>query len=291
MTAPVFDNASEFATINADTSLLLILPTRTNGNLLIGVVSVSGDTPVTWPTGWTPLDSETAANNGGFSYAYCYVTDSEVAPTVTWTGIQNARGVVVQYSGAAASSPIGAQNKTQDFGFGEISMTNPGVTTTAVDSAVCILGNFVMCTAPPTIAGYAQKWVDPTGTAFALYDVALSTLGSASAAISLALGSFMGYQTFGFEILAVPDVPDVPDAPAPPTTVKGAKGYRIIAGPSGPEHTFRTVSVQGTGPSKGLSLGNQETNAAGGEYETVYAGPTGASGFPMIFVDGYTGPA
>jgi hypothetical protein len=83
--------------------------------------------------------------------------------------------------------------------------------------------------------------------------------------------------------------PEPPAAPAAP--VKGAKGYRILAGPAGFDHLFRTVTVLGTGPNSGFGIGNQATDNDGGEIETVYAGPTGAAGFKTVYVAGYTGPA
>ena len=198
-TSPWFVNASSLASQNAVTNLTLNLPSsRTTGNLLIGFVTIGNNTAVTWPAGWTPIDSSIV--DMSMSYAYCYVTGSETAPNLTWNGSQeNARGIIVQYAGTAASSPIGATNKHQDFSVGAVTMTDAGITTTAANSTVGILGNFEFVSVP-TISGYAQR--GSYDSTFALYDVAMSTLGSTSTAISQSLGSFVGYQLFGFEILA-----------------------------------------------------------------------------------------
>ena len=153
-----------------------------------------------------------------------------------------------------------------------------------------------------TAAGFSGIAADATFTLIESFQnfIANTYLGSqseykvqAAPLAAVARNVFTGVSDSTNYIAQVDAIQAVAPAPAPAVdyTVKGAKGYRIVAGPSGPEHTFRTVSVQGTGPSQGLSLGNQETSGSGGEYETVYQGPTGASGFPTIFVGGYTGPA
>ena len=285
MAAPVFNNASAQAHESYGTSLLLALPaSRVLGNLLIAIIgNLNGSPAFVWPDGWTPVDDSTT--QGNWSYAYAYVTGSEAAPTVTWSGVNDASGYIYQYSGTKSSSPIGAFNKNHGFSFGAQNMTDPGIVTTADDSTVAMFCQYILSHGT-TIDGYTNRSIfDDTHAAF--FDVAMGVAGLTSPDLVLAVGGIENWSVAGFEILAEP----APSPPAAPTAVKGAKGYRIVAGPSGPEHTFRTVSVQGTGPSSGLSLGNQETSNANGEYETVYQGPTGASGFPTIFVDGYTGPA
>jgi hypothetical protein len=91
--------------------------------------------------------------------------------------------------------------------------------------------------------------------------------------------------------IATIDALQVPAAaPPPPATIKGAKGYRIQSPVAG-DHTFRTVTIQATGPAGPFGFGNQSLDNDGGEVETVYQGPTGAAGFKSVYVAGYTGPA
>src|ERR1035437_2496656 len=201
MTSPSFVNVSTLAYSGYATDLTLNLPaSRVNGNLLIGIITTQGSPTLTWPGGWTPIDS--SPTDGNTSYAYCYVTGSETAPDVTWSGGQNANGIIVQYTGVAASSPIGAKNQNQDFSYGAISVTDAGITTTAADSTVALIVSTLYNPVPATISGYTQEAsVTSAAPPIALYDVAMSTLGSTSTAVSASIGSFAGYQFYGFEIL------------------------------------------------------------------------------------------
>ena len=112
MSSPVFVNSNSTADA-FNTTLTIPLPvTRTNGNLLIAaiVATVNGGVSFVWPAGWTSIDSRNAQNIS-VAYAYCYVTGAEAAPVVTWSGGTSTSGVVAQYSGTSAASPIGNKNQ------------------------------------------------------------------------------------------------------------------------------------------------------------------------------------
>ena len=112
-TAPSYVNVGTQVGATA-TALTLTLPgSRVNGNLLVAMFSANSPTSadVTWPAGWTKIDTSGGSGSPLASWAYRYVNGSETAPNITWTGTATARGVIAQLTGVRSTLPIGHTTK------------------------------------------------------------------------------------------------------------------------------------------------------------------------------------
>ena len=107
MASPVFANFGGTSVGSGLNSRSPGLPTgRANGDLLIGYAVVKNSESHTWNgTGWTKIDEVT---QGVFtvSLAYCIVSGSESAPTVSWTTAALAYLRIARWTGAANESPL-----------------------------------------------------------------------------------------------------------------------------------------------------------------------------------------
>ncbi len=112
---------------------------RTNGNILLGMVQVNNGSAHTWPGDWTVIDTQ--QNNGVTqTVAYRYVDGSETAPTITWTGAQAGRGMIVQYRGIKAD-PDGIGNVAKNGGNSTSSSCTSPATTQDNSVLVALLGS------------------------------------------------------------------------------------------------------------------------------------------------------
>jgi len=86
---------------------------RVNGNLLVFYFKVRSTTnDPTLSAGWTLLDSfGYGGSTHRYGVAYCFVTGSEAAPTLTWSGGGTAISLIAQYSGSDATAPLLAGSK------------------------------------------------------------------------------------------------------------------------------------------------------------------------------------
>ena len=198
-------NTGAKSTTYNGTSVSLALPASiVAGNLLVGFVATRPDGAISWPAGWTVVDSQSTASGGSStSIAYRIADGSETAPSVTY-GSGTAMGGILQFSGA---SGISAKQKNTSTSAGE----NVAAFTSAGDGSVSAyfwsVFNGVGETHMPTPSGWTRIVAFMTNDVYSLYfnfDVGIKTLagaGSSSGAISENSG--YGYWSlFNIEITA-----------------------------------------------------------------------------------------
>lgn len=199
MAGPTVVNIAAYQNQAFGTSLVLVLPgSLVAGNVLIG--AVFNGNAITWPAGWTPIDSYAVTNFFG-SYAYHVVVGGETNPTVTWTGNNSADGVILQVTGNDTSGPIGATTKQNDSGGTTSTFLGGGLVTTRANSLVL---DIEMDNQPTlaTPAGYSAVSGPSNHMLFA--SIAEAASGSTTTAISYALGNAGFWMDFQVEILAAP---------------------------------------------------------------------------------------
>jgi hypothetical protein len=106
-TYPVFVNSTG-ATDSASVFTVALPGSRVTGNLLILYFKIRSTTNnPTVSAGWTQVDTF-GFSSGTFRYGayWRYVTGSETAPTLTWSGGGQGVAVIAQYTGAHATSPV-----------------------------------------------------------------------------------------------------------------------------------------------------------------------------------------
>lgn len=169
---------------------------RYNGDLLIGMVSVNNGSAHTWPSPWTQFKNH-SNNSVTTSLAYCYVDGSETAPTVTWTGNQAARGMIVNYRGAKAD-PDGIGNTADNGGNNTSSACTSPATTADNSILVAVLSaNNMTLNLTNDASGYTAK---AAAANISIQDVAIPSSGG-SQNFALTLSPSQVWQTFIVELV------------------------------------------------------------------------------------------
>jgi hypothetical protein len=178
---------------------------RVNGNLLVFYFKVRSTTnDPTLSAGWTLLDSfGYGGSTQRYGVAYCFVTGSEAAPTLTWSGGGTAVSIIAQYSGTDATTPLVA-------GTNNGASSGTTISTTAINSSrnnsLAINASWDdLSTAPTLPSGFGNEGVGFFQNAFSslrLCDVQIATSGSSSGAVSCTQGSSVNWGTFLFEMKA-----------------------------------------------------------------------------------------
>lgn len=197
MAGPTRVNVGAYQNQGFGTSITPALPASlVVGNILIGVVFNGG--ALTWPAGWTPIDSYAVTNFFG-AYAWYRVTGTDSAPTITWSGNNSADAVILQYTGCTAGNPIGATNKQNDAAATTSTFLGGNLTTTAPNSMVV---DIEMDNQPTlaTPASYAAVSGPSNHMLFA--EIGEAVIG-ATPAISYGLGNAGFWMDFQVELLAV----------------------------------------------------------------------------------------
>lgn len=199
-------NTGAKSTTYSGTSTTLALPASiVAGNLLLGFITTRGSVgTITWPDGWTVVDSqETASSTGNTSVAYRLADGSESDPVLSHAS-SSTLGVICQFSGADG---VGNAQKNTSASVGE----NVGAFTSTGDASVSAYLWSVFTPAGelhmPTPSGWSRIVAESSGTPYNVtnsLDVGIKTLGaigSSSGAISENSGS--GYWSlFNIEITA-----------------------------------------------------------------------------------------
>ena len=183
-------NTGAKSTTYSGTSVSLALPASiVSGNLLVGFVSTRPDSStITWPAGWTPVDSHTSGSGGtSHSIAYRMADGSETAPSVTYSSSGTALGGILQFSGA---SGLSAKQKNTSTSAGE----NVAAFTSTGNGSVSAYFWSVFDPGAenhmPTPSGWTRIVAFMTGDVYSTFfnaDVGIKTLGgsgSSSGAIS-----------------------------------------------------------------------------------------------------------
>jgi hypothetical protein len=142
---------------------------RVTGNLLLAHLSLTGQpASVTWPAGWTAIEtwhSTAGGNNQTGSRAWRYVTGSETAPAITWSGGSSYYGMarVDQYTNVDQTNPIGAYSHGSA---NSAAITSAAIYTTRANSLVTNyvdLGAYSAPTIPPALytARYSELFISP----------------------------------------------------------------------------------------------------------------------------------
>jgi hypothetical protein len=199
---PKFVNSGGGTLFNSTSATGVLPSSRVNGNLLLAHLSVGSATAVpAWPAGWTVIETWTIGTQTG-SKAYCYVTGSETAPTVTWTGTAAGMIQIVQISGAAPSSPIGSSSHNSAS---SASVTCSTITTTRANSLVLNfidVGEVLATPAPyPWRSRVTGGGTSPSVGCWHIADEFLPTSGSTSDSVNLTLYASCTYLNFTTEIL------------------------------------------------------------------------------------------
>ncbi len=207
---PVYVNAAAPTMVSAAATITIGLPgNRVNGNLLVAHLSISSSTATAvWPAGWTQIENWTIGSQNGSS-AYCYVTGSEAAPVVTWTGSSGAMGRVDQFAHTAPTSPIGATSHNSTTSG---SITTAAITSTRANSLILNYkdlgygGAFVLAIPPlPTpYTNYQDGFNAAPAAEWKIGTEALPTPGTVSDSVSLTASNGVSavYLDFLAEILA-----------------------------------------------------------------------------------------
>jgi hypothetical protein len=201
---PKFVNSGGGTLFNSTSATAVLPGSLVNGNLLLAHISVGSSTatPV-WPAGWTPIGSKWTIGTQTGHQAYCYVTGSETAPTVTWTGTAGGMIQVIQISGTDASSPIGA---TSHNSASSASATCTAITTTRANSLVLNfldVGEVLATPAPyPWRSRVTGGGTSPAIGCWHIADEFLPTSGTTSDSVNLTLYASCTYLNFTTEILA-----------------------------------------------------------------------------------------
>jgi hypothetical protein len=152
-THPAFVNARTTASQSTSVHTADLPTGRTTGNLLIfyfQVASVTNDPTVS--AGWTLIDTFGFGSGTTLRYGayYCYVTGSEVAPTLTWAGGGHACSLIAEYENVAPSSPVVPGTKN---GASSGTAISTAATVSSRDNSLFISATWspfsVACTVPP----------------------------------------------------------------------------------------------------------------------------------------------
>ncbi len=237
--AIAYVNAGSAQNLSADSgSTSIALPSsRTNGNLLVAVLSSSFNNAQTWPADWNVVYSAWNTTNY-ISIAWRIVDGTEASPSVTWptTSGKSVRHVCFQYSGTLTDEPIG------DFTFstGNTSPhTSSQIETIGKDSSaiyIDVAPNGTTLTAP---SGWTQNYANgDTGNAFSVGNKQLTGgAGTLSGDIS-STGSAGAYWTM-LQIELVQEFPpepidaDATSTSASSTSTSGTLGIAATASSSG----------------------------------------------------------
>lgn len=237
--AIAYVNAGSAQNLSADSgSTSIALPSsRTNGNLLVAVLSSSFNNAQTWPADWNVVYSAWNTTNY-ISIAWRIVDGTEVSPSVTWptTSGKSVRHVCFQYSGTLTDEPIG------DFTFstGNTSPhTSSQIEAIGKDSSaiyIDVAPNGTTLTAP---SGWTQNYANgDTGNAFSVGNKQLTGgAGTLSGDIS-STGSAGAYWTM-LQIELVQEFPpepidaDATSTSASSTSTSGTLGMAAPASSSG----------------------------------------------------------
>jgi hypothetical protein len=176
---------------------------RVNNNLLLFYFKVRSTTnDPTLSAGWTLLDSfGYGGSTHRYGVAYCLVTGSEAAPTLTWAGGGTCLSLIAQYSGVDQTTPVVAGSKNG-------ASTGTTITTSAITSSknqsLAVNVDWADAATAPTLpSGFANEGAGFYQNAFGsarLCDAAITTSGSGSAAVSCTQSSNVNWSAFLFEI-------------------------------------------------------------------------------------------
>jgi hypothetical protein len=202
MAYPAFVNSGGIT--QANTVHTGTLPgSRVNGNLLVFYFKVRSTTnDPALSAGWTLLDSfGYGGSTQRYGVAYCFVTGSEAAPTLTWSGGGTAVSIVIQYSGVDQTTPLVAGTKNG-------SQTGTTITCTAINSSqnssIAISSSWDDASVAPTLpSGFTNEGTGAFQNAFSsvrLCEVQIATSGSSSGAVSCTQASSVPWGTFLFEM-------------------------------------------------------------------------------------------
>ena len=142
------------------------MPATNTGDLLIAAVTTDGSTTISTPSGWTPINQ--GSDDGGqvtLGAWYKVAVASEPAPIFNWTGVRQAYGWIMRFSGQAASNPINTSNSGQSFG--TATPSSPPVTTTVKNCLILRLGAFddnsITINNPTLLSGHTTITADASG--------------------------------------------------------------------------------------------------------------------------------
>ncbi len=148
------------------TSITTSMPATNTGDLLIAAVTTDGSTTISTPSGWTPINQ--GSDDGGqvtLGAWYKVAVASEPAPIFNWTGVRQAYGWIMRFSGQAASNPINTSNSGQSFG--TATPSSPPVTTTVKNCLILRLGAFddnsITINNPTLLSGHTTITADASG--------------------------------------------------------------------------------------------------------------------------------
>lgn len=197
-TPPAFVNVSAQVSATAAALTLTLPGSRVNGNLLIAFIGVNSPSSagLTWPGGWTPIDTSGGSGSPCASWAYRYVDGSEANPAVTWTGTATSRGGIMQLSGVKATSPIG--HTTKNFQSSGTTITCAEIVPQAADSLAFGINHNGASFTP---AGWTGRFdLSTSGIRQQGWGKVLGVAGAGSGAISQATGAFSNVTTMLCEI-------------------------------------------------------------------------------------------
>jgi len=191
---PTFVNRGTFVGASSSTTISPPLPASlVNGNLLIAfgrfsftnlsTVSLSG-------TGWTSFLTINQGTSFATMFAYYIVDGAQGQPTFNWTASNAVNAGIVQYTGNAASAPIGNTSSNTAV-TANTTVSTAAITTTCADSLAV---NFIFSDA--ALASTPSGFTLETNGLFATYaiayhldDKAIATSGASSGAISESIAS------------------------------------------------------------------------------------------------------
>ena len=199
------NNGAESTTYSGTSTTLALPASIVVGNLLVGFVTTRGSTgAITWPAGWTVVDSQTTAGSfGNTSVAYRLADGSESAPVLSHAS-SSTLGVICQFSGADG---VGNAQKNTSTSPGEsvaaFTSTGDASVSAYLWSVFTGAGEVHM----PIPSGWSRIVAYSEATAYSVtnsLDVGIKTLGtsgSSSGAISESSG-YAYWSLFNIEITA-----------------------------------------------------------------------------------------
>jgi hypothetical protein len=197
--SPAFVNAgTPTDTANGGSFTLPLPASRVTGNLLIAIVAfgVSGGGTITNNNSWTFFTANGATD---YMVAYRYVDGTETNVTFTCSSNCSTSGVILQFTGTAAASPLAAHNTATGT---SATPTSTGLTTLNNNSLAFAFGTINTSTALSSVTGFTQETGSNhagTPSSIAGADKLVATAG-ASGSVTFTFGASAGWRVSLYEI-------------------------------------------------------------------------------------------
>jgi hypothetical protein len=208
-THPSYRNAPSGASQSTSVHTGVFPSGRVNGNLLIFYFQVGSTShDPTLSAGWTLIDT---FGYGGttlrYGAAYCYVTGSEVAPTLTWAGGGTAVSLIAEYENVAPSSPVVPGTKNGALtGFSISTLATVSSRDNSLFVSATWTGEAVACPVP---AGFSNESALTNGFdnvfgSLRLADKSAAITSTSSGAVAATQITNVPWATFLFELRSAP---------------------------------------------------------------------------------------